>query len=182
MLANLNLDLFWSLFNPGIPLSVYVISFCVGILGSIVLMLLKSLSYRHILTIWLTVILFLMLYSTVIGRESQPYHDYHLIPFWSFHAIQEGFIETLYEKVYNVLFFVPYGFLSGLLFRVYGLWSSLKKSMAIGSLTSVGIEILQLITRTGTCETDDVICNTFGCLIGAMIGVGICALNGKIRN
>lgn len=158
MLANLNLDLFWSLFNPGIPLSVYVISFCVGILGSIVLMLLKSLSYRHILTIWLTVILFLMLYSTVIGRESQPYHDYHLIPFWSFHAIQEGFIETLYEKIYNVIFFVPYGCLLG--FR------SFKKSILIGCATSVFIELLQLITRTGTCETDDVICNTVGVLSG----------------
>lgn len=158
MLANLNLDLFWSLFNPGIPLSVYVISFCVGILGSIVLMLLKSLSYRHILTIWLTVILFLMLYSTVIVRESQPYHDYHLIPFWSFHAIQEGFIETLYEKIYNVIFFVPYGCLLG--FR------SFKKSILIGCATSVFIELLQLITRTGTCETDDVICNTVGVLSG----------------
>lgn len=204
MLAILNSDLFWRLFNIGIPTGVYVVSISFGIIGSIILLLIKSVSKRHIITIWLSVVLFLMLYSTVIGRESQPYRTYHLIPFWSFRAIQEGLIEILYEKLYNVLFFIPYGVLLG----AYS-WPFLKRKayprplpkgkaypqplpkgkgvlfwriVLIGFLTSVGIELLQLVTRTGTCETDDVICNTLGCGIGAVIGSTLCWLIGMVRN
>lgn len=46
-------------------------------------------------------------------------------------------------------------------------------AVLIGCLTSVIIELLQFITRTGTCETDDVICNTVGCGIGAGMAVGV---------
>lgn len=120
---------------------------------------------------WVVSCLFLMLYTAVLRRTSQPDYSIHLMPFWSIQSIKDEYIETLYEKIYNVIFFVPYGVLNGLGFRVYGLWSSVKRTVLIGFLTSVTIELLQLITRTGTCETDDVICNTLGCGIGAVMGV-----------
>lgn len=170
---SLNVDLFWSLFNPEIPPSVYVCCLVVGSIGSAIILLNKTTTNRHIITLWLLLDLFLMLYSTVIGREPQPYHNIHLIPFWSLGAIQDGLIEVLYEKIYNVIFFVPYGCLLG--FR------SFIKSILIGCATSVFIELLQLITRTGTCETDDVICNTVGCAIGAMIGTTLYKLSEIIK-
>lgn len=118
------------------------------------------------------------------------------MPFWSIGQIREGYIETIYEKIYNVLFFIPYGVLWGaypqplpkeaysqpLPEEAYpqplpkgkgGWW---RRVVLIGFLTSVTIELLQLITCTGTCETDDVICNTIGCGLGAMIGFGIVKL------
>lgn len=55
--------------------------------------------------------LFLMLYSTVLGRSSTESVSLHLMPFWSMEAIQGGFVETVYEKIYNVIFFVLYGIL-----------------------------------------------------------------------
>lgn len=123
-----------------------------------------------------------MLYSAVFRREPHDGISINLVPLWSIKAIRDGYIETLYEKIYNVLFFVPYGALIGLWFRTpseggthedraYSFWNSLKKSTVIGFMTSACIEIIQLITRTGTCEIDDVICNTVGCVVGAIIGI-----------
>lgn len=48
-----------------------------------------------------------------------------------------------------------------------------RASILIDFITSVTIELLQLITRTGACETDDVICNTVGCGIGAVMVYGL---------
>lgn len=123
---------------------------------------------KSVCAVWIVAYLWLMLYSTVIGRTPHESCSIHLMPLWSIQTIQEGHIETLYEKIYNVLFFIPYGLLLGTypqpLPKVKGVL--LKRTVLIGFLTSVGIELLQLITRTGTCETDDVICNTLGAFWG----------------
>ncbi len=168
----------------------------------------KDNSYKRIILVWIVACLFLMLYSTVLGRlegvkglMADAYSNglrglkgsncsngssVHLLPFWSIQAVRDGYIETLYEKIYNVLFFVPYGCLLGLKGSNSSSSSKgskgMKAAVLIGFLTSVGIELLQLITRTGTCETDDVICNTLGCAVGAMITTVIGWSIGKIRN
>lgn len=109
-----------------------------------------------------------MLYSTVLGREPRDCVSIQLVPFDSIRVIRAGFIERLYEKIYNVIFFVPLGCLYALYFRRKVILSSLMAGVA----TSIGIELLQLATCTGTCETDDVICNAVGCLIGACVVTG----------
>lgn len=138
--------------------------------------------YNRVIRVWIAACLFLMLYSTVLGRTIKESASIQLIPFWSIGAIQNGLIEVLYEKVYNVLFFVPLGLLLGLIGSSSSSGSNgYKGAIIIGFLTSVGIELLQLITRTGTCETDDVICNTLGCGIGAVMGVGIYRMIRNLR-
>jgi glycopeptide antibiotics resistance protein len=117
---------------------------------------------RKVVLLWLSCVFFLMLYAAVIARTRQDSYSWQLIPFWSYSQIREGYIETLYENIFNVLFFIPYGFLSGAFFRKNGfVWS-----VALGASTSIIIELTQLITRTGVCETDDVIHNTLGCVVG----------------
>ena len=76
----LNSDLFWSLFNPGIPLNVYASCFVIGSIGSAIILLTKTTANRNIISIWLLMVLFLMMYTTVIGREPQLYQNYHLMP------------------------------------------------------------------------------------------------------
>ena len=117
-----------------------------------------------------------MLYITVFSRSSGMDYSYQLQPFWSYYQIKDGYVETFYENIFNVLFFVPYGILLSIQF-----WNlSLAKITAIGSMTSVVIELLQLITHTGCCETDDVIHNTLGVFIGATIAkVGASLLKSK---
>lgn len=180
------LSLFFSLFDAGIPWTVIGIAVLMAIFASAWLYHRRR---KRVLLPWIAACLFLMLYSTVLGRwegssadtwvngfASSSGSNVHLMPFWSIGAIRDGYIETLYEKIYNVLFFVPYGVLLGAYPQPLPVGKSvrLRRVVLIGFLTSVTIELLQLITRTGTCETDDVICNTIGCGVGAVIGVGIC--------
>ena len=104
-------------------------------------------------------------YITVFSRSSDIDYSHHLQPVWSYSQIKDGYVETIYENIYNVLFFIPYGILLSIQLRNL----SLVKIIAVGCMTSVFIEILQLVTRTGCCETDDVIHNTLGFLIGVVI-------------
>lgn len=167
---------FLHLFQTAIPWPLAFVTILTACSMSVIVYLCcrKEAWQRHkIIGIWIIAYTFLMLYSTVIGRVSHESTSVFLMPFWSIGPIQDGSVATLYEKICNVLFFIPYGILVGLWYMAKGFRKSLVKAMAVGCLTSVGIELLQLITRTGTCETDDVICNTFGCLLGALIAIGI---------
>lgn len=163
------MSLFFRLFNVSIPIHVLIIVASLTLVASCMTYIFcKEKRKYHILQIWIAADMLLMLYSTVVGRSSQPEISIHLIPFWSIGAIQDGYVETLYEKIYNLLFFMPLGCLFGVFFK----YKILSRSMIAGLTVSIVIEMLQLITRTGTCETDDVICNTLGCLIGASIVCG----------
>lgn len=179
------MDLFFRLFDPGIPWSIAVSTILIAfVVTCIVVWQHKESKRKWILMVWIFACLILMMYSTVLGRTSHDSYSIRLMPFWSIGAIQDGLIEVLYEKIYNVLFFVPYGCLLGFRSfsnRVSG-FRGFRMSILIGCATSVFIELMQLITRTGTCETDDVICNTVGCGIGALMGGGICRMIGKLRN
>ena len=68
----------------------------------------------------------------------------------------------LHEVVMNVAVFVPIGVLLGQIFKGMVWW----KVLIPGVCVSVIIELLQLILMRGLCETDDVLHNTLGCLIG----------------
>ena len=79
-----------------------------------------------------------------------------LMPFWSYkkaiasHALRK-------EILANILMFVPVGALLPL---------TVKRPILIGIGFSVFIEMMQLFTHRGLCETDDVISNTIGLLLG----------------
>jgi glycopeptide antibiotics resistance protein len=61
-----------------------------------------------------------------------------------------------------VVVFIPVGFLLGIAFKQMT-WC---KALLMGCGISVTIEALQLFLHRGFTETDDVMHNTFGCLIG----------------
>ncbi len=65
--------------------------------------------------------------------------------------------------VENILLFIPYGFLLGIV------WKGEKRlfnCLCAGFLTSFGIELLQLISGRGVFQTDDLITNTIGAVVG----------------
>ncbi len=90
-------------------------------------------------------------------------HEIH--PFWSYSAIMEGTVHVLPEIIMNVLVFFPVGFLLGFGFRCMT-W---RKALMIGGGISVMIEVLQFLLKKGFAETDDVIHN----VLGSMMGYGI---------
>ena len=58
----------------------------------------------------------------------------------------------------NILLFIPLGLLLGR-----------KQAIAIGLMLSAGIELTQYVFRLGVCELDDVLNNTIGAAIGALL-------------
>ena len=107
---------------------------------------------------------FLVLCAIVFFRESSADRGYNLMPFWSYWDYGEHsyFMEMFGENILNVLLFVPIGFLAGCGLR----GMTFKKVLFLGGGFSVFIELLQFVFKRGFCETDDVIHNVLGCIIG----------------
>lgn len=108
-----------------------------------------------------------ILCSAIIFRDVRVERDFNLIPFDSyFHYPPDSyFIEVATVNVLNIIMFIPLGLLLGLGFRVMT-W---KKVLLIGLGISFSIELLQFFFKKGLCETDDLIHNLLGCLLGYAI-------------
>jgi len=88
----------------------------------------------------------------------------NIIPLWSYFDYAENSYlkEMAALNILNVALFFPIGLLLGCAFRQMT-W---RRALAIGAGMSAAIEVLQLIFKRGLCETDDVIHNVVGCMIG----------------
>jgi len=160
--------LFVRLFHVDVPEELLVGLLFLACVGSATIIRYAKHNRRNkVVAIWAVAYIVLMLWITVtvLSRldRAGDVMRYNLMPLWSIDSIKEGYVETMYEKVYNVLFFVPLGLITA--FAKSQWW----KLLLFGFGTSVTIELLQLVTRTGMCETDDVICNTAGFAIGFSI-------------
>lgn len=105
----------------------------------------------------------LILVITVLDREIivNSYGRIKPVPFWSY-----GIPELKSEIICNYLLFLPLG----VLLTLKNLdW---KRVWLIGAAVSLGIETSQLIFSRGLFEFDDVIGNSVGCLLGAVIAYG----------
>lgn len=107
---------------------------------------------------------FVLMASVMIFREARPERAGSLVPLWSYFHIGEDSYpkEMAVINLLNVAMFVPVGFLLGCGFRKMT-W---RRAMLISLCLSVAIELLQLLFARGLCETDDVIHNVVGALIG----------------
>ena len=104
-------------------------------------------------------ILFILM-ETIIGRKTGV-GRVELVPFWSY-----SHPELRMEIVLNYLLFMPLGVL---LYLCFGEKLGLRVVIA-GFLLSALIELIQLTFKIGVFEFDDMIGNTVGCLIGAVVG------------
>lgn len=95
-------------------------------------------------------------------------HITNLIPFKvlfdTYNEVMNGNISYfIINFLGNIIMFMPIGFFIPLLFNI-----SYKKTILIGSLSSIFIEISQLFLIRGT-DIDDVILNTIGVILGVLI-------------
>ena len=104
-------------------------------------------------------ILFILM-ETIIGRKTGV-GRVELVPFWSY-----SHPELRMEIVLNDILFIPLGCL---LYLCFGEKLGLRVVIA-GFLLSALIELIQLTFKIGVFEFDDMIGNTVGCLIGAVVG------------
>lgn len=101
--------------------------------------------------------------STVVFRKTGSESGFDLTPFWSYGVIVSGEdYRLLPENVMNVVVFMPAGVLLGTAFRSMTWW----KALLVGVGISVSIEAMQFFLKRGFAETDDVMHNTVGSLMG----------------
>lgn len=105
--------------------------------------------------------LFLLLSITVFSRGHTDVDFNILPPFWAYREIVINEVrrnELIAQVLMNLLILVPLGFLIPFITEKYSIW--------IGIGCSVMIEFIQLVTKRGYFEIDDIIHNTIGILVG----------------
>lgn len=114
----------------------------------------------------------LVLWLTIYRRVPSGQSSVEWQPFWTYRAIlNEGKEYLVSDIVNNVMLFMPIGALLGLVVTQIPQisrkwWRGWLVVLTAGIVFSVGIEALQLYLKRGLSETDDVIHNTLGCLVG----------------
>ncbi len=72
----------------------------------------------------------------------------------------------------NVLLFVPWGILlaAGMVRRGYGFFLAVTVAMCTGAFLSASVEVTQLFAPGRNCSFIDLVTNSFGATVGALIG------------
>ena len=80
---------------------------------------------------------------------------------------QLGMFTVLANLLGNIMIFVPYGFFISMAGKSMGFFKILFFSMAL----SLGVETIQLFTRVGSFDVDDILLNTIGGVLGYILFV-----------
>lgn len=123
---------------------------------------------------------FLIIASTVLTREKSGNLQYNLKPFWTYFEMAKGSwraYRILEQLLLNIVMFIPIGFLLPILLREGGFTKVIVLSLGV----SVVIELLQLVTKRGLFEFDDIIHNTLGAIIGYGIYKLVCVLKRRLE-
>lgn len=137
---------------------------------------------RRVITVFFFLV---MLYLTVIKRltsmvlgemEQNAVPQLMLVPFWSYTEFEQ--VEVRWQVYMNVFLFVPFGFmLPWCSSKLQRLWKVVLIAVIFSALT----EAAQYFFRIGLCETDDVIHNTLGAVIGYGYWRLLCRIQTHIR-
>lgn len=104
-------------------------------------------------------------WATLLRREPMAELVVILQPFATFDRInqQPEYVRTM---VMNAALFLPLGLSAAALLPRRWPWLRIAFALLLGLAVSCGVEQLQYLHLLGTVEVDDVICNTFGALLG----------------
>lgn len=148
----------------------------VGSLAAILFLIGYFIIYKKLLkgiktlnTIKLSLITILIIYIGIVlgatlGIRSSGYEGANLYLFSSYKEAWNSF--SLREWRYiilNILMFVPLGIMLPLIFEKCEKWYI---TYLAGFVATLFIEILQLVSKRGIFELDDILNNTIGCMIG----------------
>lgn len=112
-----------------------------------------------VFSLYMAILLVITFFSRESGSRSDVV-DMKLFSTWGINARNNAFV------VENVLLFIPYGFLCGWAYR----WGrSIFRCALFGALTSMLIEYFQLLTGRGYFQIDDILTNTLGMILGAIL-------------
>lgn len=121
--------------------------------------------------VYIAVLIYILFFAENMGRTGAEAYRYNYIPFKEIkrfvtHVNVLGPAVVLANVLGNVLVFVPFGyFVPRLVKNGMGVVYTTILSMEFSAI----IEIMQLITKTGSCDIDDVILNTIGGIVGYIL-------------
>ena len=108
--------------------------------------------------------LVLLICATIIFRDSTCALGVEFVPFWNY--TYSYFTEdVLLETLLNIVMFIPVGFCTSVFLKR----PVLVKIFFVSMILSCFIEVTQYLLERGFCETNDVMNNTVGGVIGYMI-------------
>lgn len=118
-----------------------------------------------------TALLYIMIMSILLfvsGRTPGMYYQYNLLPFETIRPLlmeRERYnTDTWVKNLFgNIVLFMPLGIWIPWLFRRCRTFLTFT---ATAVLLLLGVEFIQLITRVGSFDVDDIILNTIGAWIG----------------
>ena len=132
--------------------------------------------YSMLFAMYLAILVYFLFFAEGFRENISGAYRYNLVPFREITRYIEyrrtiGYGRTFLNLGGNIIAFMPLGFfLPSLCRRRLNFWSV----TLIALEASVLVEVIQLFTRVGCCDIDDVILNT----IGGMLGYG-CYIVGK---
>lgn len=119
--------------------------------------------------LYIILMVYFLFFAESMGRNlSREHYHYNLKPFreigrFIIHYQTLGLYAVFLNLAGNVLAFVPFGLFFPLLSRKNrGFW----KVTLISFEVSLLVELIQLVTRVGSCDVDDMILNTLGGMSG----------------
>ena len=125
--------------------------------------------------LYVLLLIYFLFFSEEYGRaaEVQQEYRYNLVPFveirrfWIYRK-QLGTFAVFSNIFGNVIGFLPFGFILPVIFRRMNSGFLICISGFILSLT---VEVIQLITKVGCFDVDDLILNTLGAVLGYVLFV-----------
>lgn len=125
-----------------------------------------------------------LFFSEQLGRVPKDTYQYNLKPFAEInrylkYADKLGYFSVILNLVGNVLCFMPFGFVIPVLAARY---RSLGKMLILSFLASLLVETIQLFSKLGSFDVDDILLNTLGGVIGYLLfRVGNALLHSRHR-
>lgn len=124
-----------------------------------------------IFVVYLVALVYFLFFSEQLGRVPSDEYKYSLVPFkeirryiFYWHAI--GSYYVLLNLLGNVVCFVPFGFVLPVISRNQ---RKFWKILLLSFLTSLLVELIQLVYKVGSCDVDDMLLNTLGGIIGYVL-------------
>ena len=125
----------------------------------------RTVAWKLLNFMLLLVSILFIAWVTLLRREPMAEPVVELRPFATFERIAEE-REYIRTMVMNAALFLPLGLSAAALLPRSWPWLRMAAALLLGLAVSCGVEQLQYLHLLGTVEVDDVLCNTFGALLG----------------
>lgn len=132
-----------------------------------------------VFAIYLVALVYFLFFCEQMGRVPSDDYKYSLVPFREIkrcivHWRAMGLFHAALNLVGNVLCFVPFGFVLPIMSRRH---RGIFKITFLSFLASLLVELIQLVSKVGSCDVDDIILNTLGGFLGYLaFWIGLCVI------